>query len=113
MSKLVRTCLNTFRKERKERILKSASIKQFYAYSKDRISPLSNDIGSLCDNNDQFVTNDYDKAELFNTFFRSVFTINDSVAPEFMRHTEITMNKLIFTSNEVQAALLTFKNSSS
>ena len=67
----------------------------------------------LCDSNGQFVTNDYDKAELFNTFFHSVFTINNSVASKFEQHTDINMDMQIFTSNEVRATILAYKKFSS
>ena len=40
-------------------------------------------INTFRDLNGQLITNDIDKAEIFNNFFHSVFTVNDKQMPDF------------------------------
>jgi hypothetical protein len=86
LAKLVRNRIYTFRKEREENILRSASIKQFYAYVGERMKPVTH-MGPLRDNRGMPLVSDADKAEAFNHFFHSVLTVDDNNVPEFARRT--------------------------
>ena len=82
VARQVRERIEAFRKEREEGILKSASNKKFYPYTRDCINSLSQ-LGPLHDSHGNLTANDFLKAELFNTFFHSVFTINDNILLAF------------------------------
>ncbi len=112
LAKLVRVRINAFRKEREERVLRSSSIKQFYAYARQRLIPVTQ-IAHLRDPNGQPIVLDRDKATAFNAFFHSVFTIDNNELPEFARRTDLNMSLPIFSPADVRKALLAFKNSSS
>ena len=112
LAKLVRTRIEAYRKEREERILRSASIKQFYAYVREHVNPAVQ-IGPLRDVSGMLITNDRDKATTFNNFFHSVFTVDDNSAPAFALRTDAYMPMPIFTHNEVRVALCASKNSTS
>ncbi len=71
-----------------------------------RLGPLSDPAGKL-------LSNDLDKAEIFNKFFQSVFTTDDNTIPVFDRRTAATMDMPVFSPDEVRMALLKSKNSSS
>jgi len=58
------------------------------------------------------VVSDTDKAEAFNKFVHSVFTVDNNVVPEFARRTDANMDMPLFVPEEVRAVLLETKNSS-
>jgi exonuclease III len=110
LAKLVRNRINTFRKEREERILRSASVKKFYAYVAEHMNVTSH-MGPLRDHHGKPIISDFDKAEAFNHFFHSVFTIDDNNMPDFTRRTAANMDMPVFAPEEVRAVLLEAKNS--
>jgi hypothetical protein len=112
LAKLVRVRIDAHRKEREERILKSASIQQFYAYVRGHINS-STQIGPIHAANGAILTSDSEKAEAFNRFFHSVFTEDDANCPDFACRTTTNMNMPHFTPDEIRAALAALKNSSS
>ena len=110
LAKLVRARISTFRREREERILRSASTKKFYAYARERFGS-NKPSYPVCDSQKNPIINDCDKANAFNSFFHSVFSADDHVSPDFPRRTNVTMALPSFTSNEVRAVLLEAKKS--
>jgi hypothetical protein len=108
----VRTRIYAFRKEREERILLSASVKQFYVYISQRMSPV-NFLGPLLDLHSMPITRDSDKDEAFNKFFHSVFTADDGILPVFHPCSDVYMDMPVFNPAEVRGALLEIKNTSS
>jgi hypothetical protein len=112
LAKLVRVRIEAYRKEREECILKSASVKKFYAYVKDRMNPEMR-LGPLRDSEGTLIINDSNKAEALNKFFHSVFTMDDNNMPSFDLRTAAVMDLPVFTPEEVRAALKESKNSNS
>ncbi len=112
LARTVRMRTDAYRKEREERILQSASIKKFYAYVSKRMDPVTQ-LGPLRDPYGSPIITDFDKAEAFNKFFHSVFTIDDNNSPKFERRTAVDMDMPVFTTEEVKAVLLESKTISS
>ena len=59
------------------------------------------------------LTNDCEKAEAFNNYFHSAFTAVDYNCPAFASCTTANMNLPLFKPDEIRAALLASKSSSS
>jgi hypothetical protein len=112
LAKIVRFQLNLFRRENEENILKSASVKKFYSYVKKRMNPFSQ-LGHIRDPHGNFVANDVEKAEFFNKYFQSVFTVDNGDMPQFERRTDASMDFPVFTVDEVRAVLCHCPNTSS
>ena len=68
-------------------------------------------INTSCDLNDQLIASDIDKAEAFNNFFHTVFTINDKQLLDFPHFTDALMEMPRFTTAEVRDAILASKSS--
>jgi hypothetical protein len=111
LAKLVRSRIYCFRKEREESILRSASVKKFYAYVAERMKPNTR-TGPLCDNLGTSITCDLDKAEAFNNFFHSVFTVDNNIMPDFAQRTAVNMDMTPFVPDEVRTVLKEASNSS-
>ena len=58
-------------------------------------------------------SNDREKAEAFNNYFHSVFTADDDNCPAFASRITANMNLPLFKPDEIRAALLASKSSSS
>ena len=94
-----------FRRVREERILRSASAKQFYAYASKRLGSNKQSYPILDVHKNSFF-NDVDKATAFNSFFHSVYLPNNNILPDFPSRTNANMSLPSFTSGEVRLALL-------
>ena len=112
LAKLVRARLDAHRKEREERILKSASIQQFYAYVRGHLNPATQ-LGHIRTADGCLSTNDREKAEAFSNYFNIMFTADDDNCPAFASRTTANMNLPLFKTDEIRAALLASKSSSS
>ena len=74
------------------------------------MNPMST-IDTLRDLNGRLIASDFDKAEAFNNFFYTVFTVNDKQLPYFPRRTDALMKMQHFTTAEVRDAFLASKSS--
>ena len=110
LAKLVRKRVANFRLEREERILRSASAKQFYAYARERFGSNRQSYPILDVHKNSF-SNDVDKANTFNSFFHSVYSPDNNILPDFPSRTNANMNLPSFTSGEARLALLEVKKS--
>ena len=68
-------------------------------------------MGPIRDTHDMPIISDFDKAEAFNNFFHSVFTVDNDIMPEFAHRAAVNMKMLLFTPEEVRMALKEAKNS--
>ena len=68
-------------------------------------------IGTLRDFNGHLITSGIDKAEAFNNFFHSVFTVDDKQLLDFPHGSYAFMEMPHFTTQDVRDAILTCKSS--
>ena len=96
---LVRECktaIYNYECQRKARIVESQNTGAFYKFVNQKLhnsgtsSVLQNSSGSC-------IFNDYDKAELFNSYFNSVNVDDDGNLPTFPRRTESKIDVVQFT----------------
>ena len=80
--------------EREEKIIKANNLGSFFKFVNGKLS--SNDgIAPLFDESGNLIMSDNGKANILNDYFKSVFTIDDGVLPQFpsrFRHTIDTIN---------------------
>ena len=112
LAKQMRAKLEVYCREREEKILRSASIKTFYAYSKGKIRPLCS-MAPIRDASGSIHFFNTDKANTLNDFFHIVFTQDDGNLPNFDKSTDQTMPLQIFEVSDVRHALSSTKNSNS
>ena len=68
-------------------------------------------MGPIRDTHGMPIISDFDKAEAFNNFFHSVFTVDNNIMPEFARRTANNMKMPLFTPEEFRTVLKEAKNS--
>ena len=110
LAKLVRKRVANFRRVREERILRSASAKQFYAYARECFGSNKQSYPILDVHKDSF-SNDVDEANALNSFFHSVYSPDNNILPDFPSRTNANKSLPSFTSGEVRLALLEVKKS--
>ena len=67
-------------KKKENDLIDNGSLGDFYKYINDKTCNRTG-IAALNDNNGNFITDDYGKAEKLNVFFSSVFTVDNNVIP--------------------------------
>jgi hypothetical protein len=65
-----------------EKIIKANNLGAFYRYINNKLSH-GNGIAPLFDTNGNLITSEIEKANLLNDYFKSVFTIDNGLLPEF------------------------------
>ena len=98
LAKQMRAKLEVYHREREENILRSASIKTFYAYAKGKIRPPCC-MAPIRDASGSIHFSNTDKANTLNNFFHSVFTQDDGNLPNVDKLTDQTMPLPIFEVN--------------
>jgi hypothetical protein len=73
---------------REERIINSNNIDSFYKYVNKNLSRQSG-VGPLKDDSGQLITDDYERANLLNNYFASVFTCDNNSCPPFARRVPV------------------------
>ena len=104
--------IEAFHKERKERIIKSASIKHLYAHVNIPMNPINN-TGLLHDNNWHIITSDFAKAEVFNNFFQCFYCWWQQHPKFCMLRSAVLMDMPLLTPDKVKTATLALKKHSS
>ena len=95
-----RVAVRNFECERETRVIESQNIGTFYKYVNKRLYN-SNVVPVLQDSAGSHIFTDYDKAELFNSFFNSVNVDDDGKLPEFPQRTQSRLDIVHFTSAKI------------
>ena len=101
LAKTVRVSLLAHRKAHEESILNNGSIRQFFAYTHSRMSS-NTSIGPITNSAGAQVTQDREKAEIFNDFFHSVYTQDDGLSPAFNPRTNKIISTPVFSVDDVR-----------
>ena len=114
-SRVCQQAVNKYHATIETNLIRKSNTGSFYNYVNRRLGTKSANAGSLkradglltCDNNE--------KAEMFNNFFASVFTVDDGVEPDFdSRVTDtIHLSDIIFTPSIVRQSLKRLKPTTS
>ena len=86
--------------------------KSFWKYVKSK-SHTRTGIGNIKDQNDNIVTDDTDKAEIFNSYFSSVFTIENNEVPNFECRCDFQLCDIVITVDKVRQLLKCINSSKS
>ena len=113
LDKVYKSAVKNFNTEFEKKILKNNNKKSFFGYinkklrSRSQIPPLVND--------DEVVIDPFEKAQLFNSYFSSVFTKDDGKLPTQIPYQHINfknpMNPVVITTFEVIKSIANLKNS--
>ena len=84
-----------------EKIIKANNLGAFYRYINNKLNH-GNDIAPLFDTNGNLITSEIEKANLLNDYFKSVFTIDNGLLPEFLTRFPPTHLKLLMILKYLQ-----------
>jgi hypothetical protein len=106
--------INSFHAAAERRLIDSANVSSFYRYVNSKISCKS-DVPPLITPSGELCSVDAGKAELFNNYFSSVYTIDNDVLPSALPNTDVAhpFTGVICTPTTVQKAITKMKNSKS
>ena len=91
---------------------KKANPKSFWKFVRSKTTTRTG-IGNLKDENDNTVTNDKDKAEIFKAYFSSVFTIENDNIPSLEKFSHNTLCEIVVTIDKVRQLLMSVNSSKS
>lgn len=78
--------------------------KSFWKFVRSKTQVRSG-IGNLRDDKENIITDDRAKAEIFNAFFSSVFTVEDDLVPKFDSHMDTGVCDIVVTVDKVRQLL--------
>ena len=102
--------IDSYYRNRKLRVIDSNNMGKFCKYINGRLA-CKGRVPTLINSNGSYAVNDFDKAELLQTQFESVFTIDDGTCPSIQCFVPSTINltSVTFSSASVLKALKTIK----
>ena len=116
LHKLYRDCSNKWRHEihslkmeKEDEVIKSNNLGTFYKFVNKWLK-YRNIIGALVDDSGKIITNDDDKANLFNDYFSSVGVVDKNVTPvcncNSVLHDDCVLDMVEFNTQNTLAAML-------
>ena len=104
-----RTAVNDFECKRESELINSRNVNSFYKYVNSRLH--NSNTSSVLMNSGTFVSSDYDKAEVFNSYFNSVNVDDDGKLPNFPRRAEanVSLDAVEFTKEKVHRVIKKLK----
>ena len=104
-----KTAVNDYNDLCENEIMSSGKVNDFYKYVKSKIKARSQ-IPPLLNENNIEISDDLNKAELFNAYFASVFTVDDGNLPDFTRNAIGNLDTIPLSVNEVLSTLKNLPN---
>ena len=104
-----KTAVNIYNDLCENQVMQSGNLNDFYKYVKSKIKSRSQ-IPPLLDENGIEISDDLKKSELFNSYFASVFTVDDGNLPNFTRTPIGNLDNIPLTIADVYATLTKLPN---
>ena len=109
LAKEYRAAVNRYNDSCENEVMQSGKLADFYKYVKTRIKARS-EIPPILDENGSEIFEDQEKSELFNSYFASVFTVDNGNLPNFPKNSVGVLDNIPFTIQDVYHTLRKLPN---